>query len=101
MMIVPPPETANIPDVTPEQRAENDRRFAREDSIRKAYMATFVQPDGTEKGRLLALSAGNHRVIAKFLEDPLPFFEAQAIMSPIPAVRKVRPLASVYFDRAG
>lgn len=68
-MIVPPPETANIPDVTPEQRAENDRRFAREDSIRKAYMATFVQPDGTEKGRLLALSAGNHRVIAKFLED--------------------------------
>ena len=69
MMIVPPPETANIPDVTPEQRAENDRRFAREDSIRKAYMATFVQPDGTEKGRLIALSAGNHRVIAKFLED--------------------------------
>lgn len=69
MMIVPPPETANIPDVTPEQSAENDRRFAREDSIRKAYMATFVQPDGTEKGRLLALSAGNHRVIAKFLED--------------------------------
>lgn len=69
MMIVPPPETANIPDVTLEQRAENDRRFAREDSIRKAYMATFVQPDGTEKGRLLALSAGNHRVIAKFLED--------------------------------
>lgn len=69
MMIVSPPETANIPDVTPEQRAENDRRFAREDSIRKAYMATFVQPDGTEKGRLLALSAGNHRVIAKFLED--------------------------------
>lgn len=69
MMVVPPPETANIPDVTPEQRAENDRRFAREDSIRKAYMATFVQPDGTEKGRLLALSAGNHRVIAKFLED--------------------------------
>ena len=69
MMIVPPPETANIPDVTPEQRAENDRRFAREDSIRKAYMATFVQPDGTEKGRLLALSAGNHRVIAKCLED--------------------------------
>lgn len=69
MMIVPPPETANIPEVTPEQRAENDRRFAREDSIRKAYMATFVQPDGTEKGRLLALSAGNHRVIAKFLED--------------------------------
>ena len=69
MMIVPPPETANIPEVTPEQRAENDRRFAQEDSIRKAYMATFIAADGTEKGRLLALSAGNHEVIARFLED--------------------------------
>ena len=69
MMIVPPPETANIPEVTPEQRAENDRRFAREDSLRKAYMATFVISDGTDKGRLLALSAGNHEVIAGFLED--------------------------------
>ncbi len=69
MMIVPPPETADIPEVTPEHRAWNDRRFAREDSIRKAYMATFVQPDGTEKGRLLAISAGNHEVISKFLEE--------------------------------
>ena len=69
MMIVPPPETANIPEVTPELRAENDRRFAQEDSIRKAYMATFIAADGTEKGRLLALSAGNHEVIARFLED--------------------------------
>ena len=69
MMIVPPPETANIPEVTPEQRAENDRRFAQEDSIRKAYMATFISTDSSEKGRLLAYSAGNHEVIEKFLED--------------------------------
>ena len=69
MMIVPPPETANIPEVTPEQRAENDRRFAHEDSLRKAYMATFAISDGTDKGELLALSAGNHEVIAGFLED--------------------------------
>lgn len=69
MMIVPPPETANIPEVTPEQRAENDRRFAQEDSIRKAYMATFFVTDSSEKGRLLAFSAGNHEVIEKFLED--------------------------------
>ena len=69
MMIVPPPETANIPEVTPAQRAENDIRFSCEDSLRKAYMATFVVSDGTPKGRLLALSAGNHETIAKFLED--------------------------------
>ncbi len=69
MMIVPPPETANIPEVTAEMRTENNRRFAAEDSVRKAYMATFVVSDGTEKGDLLAKSAGNHPVIGKFLED--------------------------------
>ena len=39
--IVPPPENVRMPAVTPEQRAENDRRFAREDSLRHAYEATF------------------------------------------------------------
>ena len=39
--IVPPPENVKMPPVTPEQRAENDRRFAREDSLRHAYEATF------------------------------------------------------------
>ena len=39
--IVPPAEKANLPEVTPEQRAENDRRFHQEDSIRNAYIATF------------------------------------------------------------
>ena len=39
--IVPPPENVRLPEVTPEQRAENDRRFAREDSLRHAYEATF------------------------------------------------------------
>ena len=43
--VVPPPEGANIPPVTPEQRAENDRRFAREDSLRHAYEATFPTHD--------------------------------------------------------
>ena len=43
--IVPPPETANLPEVTPEQRAENDRRLAQEDSIRNAYTATFMTED--------------------------------------------------------
>ncbi len=39
--IVPPPENVRMPEVTPEQRAENDRRAAREDSLRHAYEATF------------------------------------------------------------
>ena len=41
MDIVPPSETANLPEVTPEQRAENDRRLAQEDSIRNAYTASL------------------------------------------------------------
>ena len=39
--IVPPPESVRLPEVTLEQRAENDRRFACEDSLRHAYEATF------------------------------------------------------------
>ena len=39
--IVPPSENVRLPEVTPAQRAENDRRFAYEDSLRHAYEATF------------------------------------------------------------
>ena len=39
--IVPPPENVRLPEVTPAQRAENDRRTAYEDSLRHAYEATF------------------------------------------------------------
>ena len=39
--IVPPAENVRLPEVTAEQRAENDRRAAREDSLRHAYEATF------------------------------------------------------------
>ena len=39
--IVPPPENVRLPEVTPAQRAENDRRAAYEDSLRHAYEATF------------------------------------------------------------
>ena len=69
MMIVPPPETANIPEVTEEQRRTNDVRFAQEDLVRKTYMATFIKDDGTPKGRFLSKAAGNHEVIAEFLAD--------------------------------
>ena len=40
--IVPPPENVVLPEVSPELRAENDRRAAREDSLRQAYEATFL-----------------------------------------------------------
>ncbi len=69
MMIVPPVGGANIPEVTPEQRQENNARTAKEDEIRKSYMATFVQDDGTPKGKFLSKSAGNHEVIEGFLSD--------------------------------
>ena len=36
--MVPPAEKANIPEVTPEQRAENTRRMNEEDAIRNAYV---------------------------------------------------------------
>lgn len=69
LMVVPPPENVRIPDVTPQQRAANDQRFAQENLIRKSYMSTFATSDGSRKGDLLAKSAGNHRVIGQFLED--------------------------------
>ena len=80
--IVPPPEGGNMPEVTPEQRAENDRRFAQEDSIRRAYEASFyttetgmefaskynLAPAETVAGLLVA-SRGNHAVISEFLSS--------------------------------
>ena len=40
--IVPPAENAKMPEVTDEMRKENLRRFAYEDSLRKAYTSTFL-----------------------------------------------------------
>lgn len=82
--IVPPPEHPNIPDVTPEQRAENTKRMAQEDAIRNAYVATmfdknkadawvaqhYSNADADTKKTLaefLVKSRGNHSVITGFL----------------------------------
>lgn len=43
--IVPPPEKANIPLVSAEARTKNLERFAYEDSIRHAYLATFFNQE--------------------------------------------------------
>ena len=45
--IVPPPEREIAPKVTDKQREENNRRFAEENSIRNAYLATF--PDKEQR----------------------------------------------------
>ena len=77
--IVPPAEGTDLPEVTPEQRAENNRRMAQEDSIRNAYVATFVTEeqgvafarkyamDAESVSRLLVASRGNHQTLTDFL----------------------------------
>lgn len=79
MNIVPPEERAVIPEVTPEQRAENTRRFEYEDSLRNAYVATFRDEAGArafavENGldqeltvKVMVASRGNHGEIGEFL----------------------------------
>ena len=62
--IVPPVPGGSAPEVTAEQRAENDRRFDYEDSLRTVYTDTFVK----EGDPLLVASQGNHEVIGGFLE---------------------------------
>ena len=66
--ITPPAQNAKMPEVTPEMRAENDRRFAYEDSIRNAYIASF--PRDIEDQEVLALiekSWGNYQTILDFI----------------------------------
>ena len=77
--IVPPAEGANMPDVTAEQRDENNRRMAIEDSIRNAYVGTFMsdasarefakkyQLDEDAVAKILVASRGNHDVITNFM----------------------------------
>ena len=70
--IVPPAENAKTPYVSDEMRKENNRRFAYEDSIRKAYTATFLTKEQAEKinpraAEYLVKSRGNKQTIIDFL----------------------------------
>lgn len=84
--IIPPREGTNLPEVTEEQRTENNRRFAYEDSIRNAYIATMYDEtkareyvesmqltnennESADIIRLLVASRGNHATILKFFEQ--------------------------------
>ncbi|MBP3575778.1 MAG: transglutaminase domain-containing protein, partial [Paludibacteraceae bacterium] len=80
--IIPPREGANLPEVTEEQRTENNRRFAHEDSIRNAYIATMFDKEKASIyvkshysirlkyliADILVASRGNHATILEFLE---------------------------------
>lgn len=79
--IVPPVQAVALPEVTPEQARENDRRKAQEDSLRGAYMATFFTPergagfarsvglDTAAVAKVLVDSRGNHDVVTQFLSE--------------------------------
>ncbi|MBQ7878873.1 MAG: transglutaminase domain-containing protein [Bacteroidaceae bacterium] len=81
MDITPPAERSTAPEVTPEQRAANDRRFAIEDSIRNAYVATFPTREDAaglahelslpagDVQMLLQASRGNHKTITDYLRN--------------------------------
>ena len=71
--IVPPRQSASLPVVTKAQREENNRRFAYEDSIRHAYIATFPTEESMKNYRYSAAipyiikARGNWKVISKHL----------------------------------
>lgn len=79
--LVPPPVKPNIPGVTPEQRAKNDIRFNREDSIRNAYVASFPNASAIEQfasetgykaadvNKYIVASRGNYGDIMAFLRE--------------------------------
>ena len=79
--LVPPSAKPNIPEVTLEQRAENDIRFNQEDSIRNAYIASFpdtsiIKQFASEAGykvtdinKYIISSRGNYADIMDFLRE--------------------------------
>lgn len=82
MDITPPEERNTVPYVSEKQAAENARRFAQEDSIRNAYVATFMTREKAgmfaqflgfvglnerDIVELIVKSRGNHETIVKFL----------------------------------
>ena len=65
--IVPPIEQAVLPTLTEEMIAHNKKRLATEDSIRKAYEATFYQPTNDDEiSKFLVTARGNWQTIQAF-----------------------------------
>ncbi len=77
--IVPPPQQVRMPEVSAEQQAVNKKRLAEEDSMRMAYMASFLNEESAralamqeglnpdEVAGFLVKSRGNHEAILRFL----------------------------------
>jgi len=61
LTIVPPVERNTLPVVTEQQRADNNRRLAYEDSLRNAYVATF-----SDRDEILRAARGNASTLADF-----------------------------------
>ena len=74
--MVPPAPTSVLPEVTPEMRAENDRRVAHEDSLRNAYIADCqkaqrdaIMNTGNKKlCSIMEKTWGNWQTIADFIK---------------------------------
>lgn len=67
--IIPPIGKPIVPEVSEEMTRLNKIRFATEDSIRKAYEATFYHhADGSRISRLLVKSRGNWQAIKAFYD---------------------------------
>lgn len=103
--IVPPVERNTVPFMTDEQRATNTKRLICEDSIRNAYIATFLNEDearafasrhnldGDETWQYIQASRGNHRCITEFLANASDKQKAMRILKRLSAkdLRDVAP----------
>ena len=81
MDIVPPAERNTVPEQTEEQIEQNKRRFAQEDSIRNAYVATFITAEtvaglaaewGLKEEPLQTVmkeSRGNYQALCDFMNE--------------------------------
>lgn len=91
MDITPPRERNTQPAVTAEQAACNSRRLAREDSLRNAYVGTFMSADEAYAladeiaadrecvKNIIVKSRGNHAVIKEFMQRSAPADKARTI----------------------
>ncbi|MBQ1912698.1 MAG: transglutaminase domain-containing protein [Bacteroidales bacterium] len=90
--VVPPPENVQLPEVTPQQRAANDARFAQEDALRHAYEATFptqeqalafVREQGyaDDLAACIVRSRGNAEVIKAFMAGSPDHGKVEAIFA--------------------
>lgn len=91
LSLTPSPSRGNIPYVSEEQRKINNARFAKEDSIRLAYIATFANEESSNKiseqlgldqkklYKILSESRGNHKNISDFLSKLSPEKRATAV----------------------